>query len=112
VENFKERKIIMFDTFETNFETLLEETISAAHARSFNRDPEYQKKSYRMSEIHEELEALFENENAKPTSRHWKLVREYFQLEQETYYPEHTATYMQAIFDCVRVFTKYGWLKE
>lgn len=102
----------MFDTFETNFETLLEETISAAHARSFNHDPEYQKKSYRMSEIHEELEALFENKNAKPTSRHWKLVREYLQLEQETYYPEHTATYMQAIFDCVRVFTKYGWLKE
>ena len=99
-------------SFETNFGTLIAETVSDAHVRLRNHDPEYKQQSGRMSNIHEELETLLENKNAQPSSYHWEMVREYFQLELDTYYSEHTATYLQAIFDCVGLLVKYGWMNS
>lgn len=101
----------MPNSFETNFGTLIAETISDAHVRFSKQDPEYKEKSDRMSNIHEELETLLENKNAQPSSYHWELVRKYFQLDLDTYYPEHTATYIQAVFDCVGLLVKFGWVK-
>ncbi len=102
----------MPNSFEINFKTLLAETVSEAHVRLRNQDPEYKQQSRRMYVIHEELETLLENKNAQPSAYHWDLVREYFKLDLDTYYPEHTATYIQALFDCVGVLVKMGWVKK
>lgn len=101
----------MPNSFETNFGTLIAETVSDAHVRLQKQDSEYKQKSRRMSDIHETLEKLLEDHTAEPTSYHWNMVREYFKLDLDTYYPEHTATYIQALFDCVGLLMKLGWVK-
>lgn len=102
----------MLNSFETNFQILIEEMINDAHVRLNHQDREYKEKSSRMAQIYEELDTLLENKTAKPTSHHWELVREYLDLDLETYYPEHTATYIQALFDCMGLLARLGWIKQ
>lgn len=102
----------MSNSFKDNFNTLLMETIGDAHVRLRTQDPEYKQQSFRMTEIYGELETLLEDENLHPSPSHWNLVREYFQLDLDTYYPEHTATYIQAIFDCIGLLTRLGQIKN
>lgn len=100
----------MENNFITNFEILVENTISEAHVRLWKQNPEYRTKSDRLWDIREKLESLLKDGDACPSAQHWGLVREYLELDFDRFTPEHAATYLQAILDCIHLLHHMGQL--
>ncbi len=95
--------------FASELRELIDGRVDAAHKRLRQSDETYRKQSYRLCEIEETLNKFLEAPAAKPEEKHWNLLREYMELEMDSWYPSYSSVYVQAVIDCVRVLTRLGW---
>ncbi len=85
-----------------NLATFMFDTIDAALRQLKENDIEYRQKEERMWDIREKLEARDTDQQAK----------EFLYLENELYDWEHTAIYFRAVYDCIALLLRLGWLKK
>ena len=96
----------------TDFDIFITQSISDAHIRLRNKDEAYKEKCKRKANIHEILENTIKDKNINFEQRHWDMLEEYLDLESDLFIIQHTATYFQAIFECICLLHNFGFLRE
>lgn len=98
----------MSNNFARNLDVLLAETISDSLVRMRKHNTNYSKMLSKGLVLNDELIKFFQDDTAELTFKQKQIMKDFMEVERDTYIIEQTAVYFQGYVDCIFLLKQFG----
>lgn len=100
----------MRNSFASNLNTLLAETISDSLVRLRKHNTDYAKMLSKGLAINDELIKFLQEDTFDLTFKQKQMIKDFMEVESDTHTVEQTAVYFQGYADCIFLLKQFGFI--